>query len=562
MMQNTQIADTFSLLAKLMDIHGENSFKSKNYANAAFQIDKLSEPLADMPPSQWASLKGIGAGTAARIQELVQTGTLSELDTLLQKTPAGVLELMQIKGLGAKKIHTIWKEMEIESMGELLYACNENRLILYKGFGEKTQNNVREAILFAMAQQGKFLYQQAEDINGELIEVWKKLPTVTQVHTAGALRRCDDVVEQLSYVLEGDAQAIHDALQQQGYTVQSFSNNTITLAVPGAPTVELICATAEAAGTTLLLATGPEAFIASLQARLEALPQGSNFATEAALFSTVDHPPVAPQHRTIFLQKNYYDAWVQQPAATPESIKGIIHSHSTWSDGSHSPAEMAAAAMAKGLEYLVLSDHSMAASYAGGLTPDRVRAQHAEIDALNSKLQPFRIFKSIECDILGNGDLDYNEEVLQSFDVVIASVHSSLRMSEEKAMQRLLKAIENPYTNILGHMTGRLLLSRNGYPVNHRMIIDACAANEVVIEINAHPRRLDLDHSWIPYALEKGVLLSINPDAHSIEGFDDIRYGAIAAAKALLPASHNLSSFSLAEFTDWLMHNRQSKGTL
>lgn len=561
-MQNAQIADTFSLLAKLMDIHGENSFKSKNYANAAFQIDKLPEQLHEMPPARWAGLRGIGTGTAARIGELIQTGTLAELEALLQATPPGVLDLLQIKGLGAKKIHTIWKEMEIESMGELLYACNENRLILYKGFSEKTQNNVREAILFAMAQQGKFLYQQAEALSETLRMAIEKLPGVTQVFTAGAMRRCEDVIEKLSYVVAGDMTTLADALEHNGYTLQSREGNTLHLQVNGAPAVELLCTAPAAAGLGLLQATGPEAFTAWVQAQLDALPAPAPLTTEGDVFAALGIAPVAPQHRGIFSQKAYYTAHVQQAPASADSIRGIIHSHSTWSDGSHTPAAMAQAAIARGWEYLVLSDHSMAASYAGGLTPDRVRAQHAEIDALNAQLQPFRIFKSIECDILGNGDLDYDEEVLQSFDVVIASIHSTLRMSEEKAMQRLLKAIENPYTNILGHMTGRLLLSRNGYPIQHTKIIDACAANDVVIEINAHPRRLDLDHTWIPYALEKGVLLSINPDAHSIEGFEDIRYGAIAASKALLPASRNLSSFTLAEFTDWLMHNRQTKGTL
>ena len=203
--------------------------------------------------------------------------------------------------------------------------------------------------------------------------------------------------------------------------------------------------------------------------------------------------------------------------------------------------------MQKGLEYFVLSDHSKSAFYANGLTEERIRAQHAEIDELNVKLTPFKIFKSIESDILNDGSLDYSNDVLSSFDLVIASIHSNLKMKEDKAMMRLIKAIENPFTTILGHPTGRLLLSRNGYPVDHKKIIDACAANNVVIELNANPSRLDIDWRWIDYCLEKNVLISIDPDAHSIEGFNDTRYGVLAAQKAGVTRRNNLSSYSLDE---------------
>jgi DNA polymerase (family 10) len=209
-------------------------------------------------------------------------------------------------------------------------------------------------------------------------------------------------------------------------------------------------------------------------------------------------------------------------------------------------------------EYLVISDHSKIATYANGLNEERVKAQHQYIDELNKKLAPFKIYKSIECDILNDGALDYSPEFLKTFDIVIASVHSNLKMSEEKAMQRLLTAIENPYTSILGHPTGRLLLSRKGYPIDHAKIIDACAENDVAIEINAHPRRLDLDWSWVALAQKKGVLLSINPDAHAIGGYKDIYYGVKAAQKGGLTKENNLSSFSVGEFERFLV-NQHSK---
>jgi DNA polymerase (family 10) len=240
------------------------------------------------------------------------------------------------------------------------------------------------------------------------------------------------------------------------------------------------------------------------------------------------------------------------PSIQVEDIKGIIHSHSTWSDGIHTIEQMASSAKEAGYAYLVISDHSKSAFYANGLEIERIAGQHKEIDALNKKLAPFVIFKSIESDILNDGSLDYPEEILESFDIVIASIHSNLKMTEEKAMMRLLNAINNPYTSILGHPTGRLLLSRKGYPVNHETIIEACAENNVVIELNAHPRRLDMDWRYIAGAVQKDILISINPDAHAVEGFADCKYGVLVAQKAGLTAAQNLSSFSLQEMIEFV----------
>jgi DNA polymerase (family 10) len=249
-----------------------------------------------------------------------------------------------------------------------------------------------------------------------------------------------------------------------------------------------------------------------------------------------------------------------QAVIQPGDVKGIVHCHSTWSDGNSSIEELARACMTANMEYLVISDHSKSAFYANGLQEARIIEQQKQIEALNNQLAPFRIFKSIECDILNDGTLDYPDEVLSTFDLVIASVHSNLKMTQEKAMTRILKAIQNPYTTILGHLTGRLLLSRNGYPVDHKTVIDTCAAHHVVIELNAHPRRLDMDWRWIKYAIQQGVLISIDPDAHYIHGFDDIRYGVLSAQKAGLTSNHNLSSFSLKNFEDFILNRKSLKG--
>jgi DNA polymerase (family X) len=240
-------------------------------------------------------------------------------------------------------------------------------------------------------------------------------------------------------------------------------------------------------------------------------------------------------------------------------LKSIIHSHSKWSDGVNTIEEMADECIKRGFEFLVLSDHSKAAFYANGLTEERIREQHRHIDELNAGLKPFKIFKSIECDILNDGSLDYTDQILATFDLVIASVHTNLKMPEDKAMGRLLKAISNPYVTILGHMTGRLLLSRNGYPLDHKKIIDACIQNNVVIELNAHPRRLDIDWRWIEYVLDKGGLISIDPDAHALDGYDDIKYGVLAAQKGGLTKEQNLSSYSLKQFEEFLAKRRIKK---
>ena len=278
----------------------------------------------------------------------------------------------------------------------------------------------------------------------------------------------------------------------------------------------------------------------------------SQFKKEEDIFSENNLANIPP-----FLREHAHIIPKAQANNIPEvlqvaDIKGIIHSHSNWSDGSNTIEEMARGAIDKGFEYLVISDHSKSAFYANGLFPDRIRAQHQLIRELNEELAPFKIFRSIESDILNDGSLDYDESVLSTFDLVIASVHSNLKMSEEKAMSRLLAAISNPYTTILGHMTGRLLLSRNGYPVNYKTIIDACANHNVVIELNAHPRRLDMDWRYLDEAISKGVLISIDPDAHEVDAFKDIRFGVLAAQKGGVSKQYNLSSFNLTQFEKFL----------
>ncbi|MDQ0108145.1 DNA polymerase (family 10) [Chitinophaga terrae (ex Kim and Jung 2007)] len=558
-MDNYTIADNFSLLSKLMEINGENSFKAKSFSSAAFTIEKLPAQLKDMPRDEIFRIKGIGESTGKAILEMLDTNAFSLLEQYLLITPPGILEIMKLKGLGPKKIATIWKELEIESMGELLYACNENRLMLLKGFGAKTQENVRQNIEFYLANRHRFLFAEVDALGHSLEGKLKDLFAPAPVSLTGAFRRNNPIIDEVEILIAAPAEAVVQQLSAlPGLALSETQQQHSTWQLD--EKLKIVAHSCEPKDfyAQLFATTGAAPFIDKFNAA-----GGASFIKEAvseeAIFSAADMAFIPPCLREggkeIDLAKNK-----QLPELiTPADIKGIIHSHSNWSDGESSLKEMALAAKAKGFEYIVISDHSRTAFYANGLQIERVLQQHAEIDALNKELAPFKIFKSIESDILNDGALDYPDEILAKFDLVIASVHANLKMTEEKAMARLLKAIENPYTTILGHMTGRLLLSRNGYPVDHKAIIDACAANNVVIELNAHPRRLDIDWTWLPYAIEKNVLISIDPDAHSIQGFDDVKYGTLAAQKGGITKANNLSSYTVDMLETYLQQRKQLK---
>lgn len=547
---NYFIASQFSLLAKLMDIHGENSFKSKSYSAAAFNIEKLPMQLADLEPEKIFSLKGIGESTGKKILEIINNGNLPALEALVKKTPPGILEILSIKGLGPKKIAVIWQEMEIESPGELLYACTENRLSRYKGFGEKSQQSIQEAINFYLKSQGNHLFAEIENYALQLTSAFIKAFPKHRFELTGEIKRQAITVSKIEWVTTVPVKELQDFFKNENYTEEEILTGNSSFRTPENILVQFHSRADEVFWSTLFETSSSETFMLEWNSKYQKDP--STFSSEEDIFKSknINFIPSLLREKPSIIsraKKEKFDNLIQ-----PGDIKAIIHSHSTWSDGSNTIEEMAKACIDKGYEYLVISDHSKSAAYANGLSEERIKEQHKQIDELNAKLAPFRVFKSIEADILGDGSLDYNDNILSTFDLVIASVHSNLKMQEDKAMSRLLKAISNPYTKILGHMTGRLLLSRPGYPVNHKQIIDACAAHNVAIEINANPRRLDMDWSWIDYALEKNVLLSIDPDAHEISEYDNCRYGVLAAQKGGLTKEKNLSSFTLKEFERYL----------
>lgn len=551
-MTNKEIASYFSLLAKLSDIHNENSFKSKAYSVAAFQIDKLGFDVENYPKEKLAAVFGIGDSNAKKIIEILETGKLEALDELLAKTPEGIQELMSIKGIGPKKIATIWHELGIESPGELLYACDENRLIAYKGFGEKTQQTIKEALEFYLSNQQRYLYASIEPIALALEKKLQQLFSHCEVKITGAFVRQCEIIDELAYVIACSEEEIIETISSQnGFVFQENDNGILKFMLNESIHIEIHACDENTFVETLFFTTNSVDFNEAFQSHFEEVVFEGN-ENEEAIFEQAEiefiEPCLRENEQSILLAKeNNLPILIQ-----PKDVKGIVHNHSKWSDGKNTIEEMALACIQKGYEYLVMSDHSVSSFYANGLSIERIEKQQDEIDSLNKKLAPFKIFKSIECDILNDGRLDYEEAVLATFDLVICSVHQNLKMTEEKAMQRILTAIENPYCHILGHPTGRLLLSRKGYPIDHIKIIEACIKNNVVIEINANPRRLDMDWRIIEQAIEMGAMLSINPDAHSLDGIDDIRFGVFASQKGMLTKQHNLSSLSLPEFEDYL----------
>jgi DNA polymerase (family 10) len=552
-MENKTIARTLRLLSQLMELHEVNPFKIKSIANAYFKIDKLPFALKDKPLDEIDKIDGIGKSLAGKIIELLQTGELKELNDIIGETPEGVVEMLGIKGIGPKKILIIWRTLGIESIGELYYACNENRLIEAKGFGLKTQEEIKNAIEFKLAANGRFLYAQVEDLANTIyaqISEWLiKVDNHSSLGFAGQFRRACEIIDELEFVIGAEQ------VEEVQTSLETFEPLSL---IAGE---DCFITTTEAGLRIKFFVVDKSDFYLEwfkLTGNTEHVEQvlklagDGPFKSEEAIYSKAGLAFIEPELREGLDEIALAKENNLPKLITDEDLKGSLHNHSTWSDGVHTLEQMAVYCKdTLNLQYLGICDHSKTAVYAKGLNEQRVFAQHLEIDQLNKKLSPFKIFKGIESDILSDGSLDYSDEVLKTFDFVVASVHSNLRMDESKATARLLKAIENPYTTILGHPTGRLLLSRAGYPIDYKKIIDACAANKVVIEINANPLRLDLDWRWHRYALEKGVLLSVNPDAHRTEGFHDMRYGILVARKGGLSADKCLNAFSLQEITEY-----------
>jgi DNA polymerase (family 10) len=372
------------------------------------------------------------------------------------------------------------------------------------------------------------------------------------VSLCGEIRRQSTTIESIELICAITAKQLASKAARKLFVIQSSSDQqTIAHTLDEIP-VTIYHTTSDRFYYDLFTFTGNEAHVQKVQNKII----GKNiFSSEEAIYQKAKLPFILPEMREDVAEWDFNKK--ANELVTMEDIKGVVHNHTTWSDGVDKLPDFVNACKKRKYEYVVISDHSKNAHYAGGLKEEKVLRQMEEIDLLNKKLSPFRIFKSIECDILVSGELDYEPSLLKKFDLVIISVHQLLKMDEQKATKRLIKAIENPYTTILGHMTGRQLLIRPGYPVDFIKVIDACAANKVVIEINANPYRLDMDWSHIPYAMKKGVMISVNPDAHSIGEIDNIRWGVSAARKGGLTKDMTWNAMPLEKIEQWLRKKKK-----
>lgn len=560
-MDNKTIARTFRLYGQLMELHGENPFRTKAITTLAYKLDKLPDMLASLSPEALAEIPGIGKSTAVKITALLQTGSFDELRSLKANTPEGILEMIKIKGLGPKKIQAIWRLLGIESIGELYYACNENRLVTAKGFGLKTQEEIKKIIEFSVANRGWFLYANIEKVAlAVMAQLRTLLPPDCLAAYTGAFRRKVEVLQSVDIVVSVDQSRLEQAVAgiagltarpaETGQAVEAITENGILF--------RLFPIDHASFYQQLLITTGSDEHVS----RLQQIAGGDipKHESEAAIYQSLGFSFIEPEMREGDNELLQAKSDSLPKLISFDDIKGTLHNHSTYSDGVNTLEEMALYCRDElKLQYLGICDHSKTAVYANGLPIARVQQQWTEIDVLNAKLAPFHIFKGIESDILSDGSLDYPDEVLAGFDFVVASIHSNLKMDKEKATLRLLNAIKNPYTTILGHPTGRLLLSRQGYTIDHKRVIDACADHGVVIEINANPLRLDLDWRWHRYAMEKGVLLSINPDAHRITGFNDMKYGVYTARKGGVEAQNCLNTFSLEQISNFFRLRKQTR---
>ncbi len=521
MLTKREIAAVLEDIAFLLELKGENPFKVKAYAAGARVIESLpEEPAVLVQKGLLRNVKGIGQALEGTVTELVTTGRSTVHQELRAAFPASLLDMAAIPGLGPKKLKAIYDHLSISTVGELEYACIENRLVGLQGFGQKTQEKILAGIRQYKRRQGFHLYANVIEEAESILAAVRGTPGVVRADHAGEIRRRCEVVQALVLVATGgQPQSLIDALRDVPKVTQEGLPVSITLT--------------EAAtyGWELLRATGSQEHVEALTQRLVSRGVALRGASEEAVYAAAGLPYIPPELREGHGEIELAESGRLPVLLEPGQIQGVFHTHTIYSDGSATLEQMVEAARTLGYRYIGISDHSQSAFYANGLKEDRIRAQHAEITSVQKKFPDVRIFKGIEADILVDGAMDYPDQVLATFDFVIASVHSRFNLSEEEQTRRICRALANPYVTMLGHATGRLLLSRDGYRVDMRQVLDAAAAHGKIVEINANPHRLDLDWRLCGYAKEKGVKFSINPDAHSTEGLADVPFGVNVARK-------------------------------
>lgn len=554
-MDNKRILKYLEHGIALMNLHEVNPFKVRVWDGAVAAIEASAAQVSALGAHELEDM--LGKNMAQKVSVLLNSGAIPEVEEFAALTPSGVQDMMAIKGLGPKKLRTLWKEHQIESLEQLQAACEANQIAQIKGFGEKTQANILQALQFAQSNKGKLhlasaiplaLYWQGQV--AAALGASTEQGSFPAVLITGQVLQQADVVDKLELLVvsASDYEATISALTQlENLEVKRGLGGPFTLWYQDSASgmdVVLHLHTDEAKGRLLTGATSQH--MAHKGAKgvgsLKQVVLTQEHTAEEGYYAAAGLPYIIPAMRQGHVEWQFAERYKPEDLIQVQDLKGVLHNHSTWSDGAHTVAEMAQACKDLGWSYLGMADHSQTAFYANGLKAERVALQQKEIDQLNALDPSFTILKGIESDILSDGSLDYPDEVLATFDYVVASVHSVLNMDRVKATDRLINAIQNPYTTVLGHSTGRLLLRREGYSFDVPAIIEACKAHEVMLELNANPWRLDVDWRWLWQIQEAGVLVSINPDAHSQIGLQDVNFGVLSAQKGGLLKSNTFNA--------------------
>lgn len=569
-MDNIQLAETLEIIGTLQELDGANTFKVRAYKNAARTVQSATDDIVQLAKDdKLKGLKGIGSSIATLLKELAETGTATVLKDLQEKIPAGLFDILRLPGVGPKKVRALWKDLEITSLAELSYACNENRLVELKGFGKKTQAKILEGIKHLSATQGRHLFPFARSIADDLVTFLKDLPQVGRVEVAGSLRRGRETVKDLDILVESSEPGpIMDAVVALPIVrdVIGKGETKTSVNLKSGIAVDVRVVESAAFPFALMYFTGSKEH--NVEMRRIAREHGyslneydlspledkkapdAEFKTEEDVFAFLGLEWIDPS-----LRENVGEIEVAKKGASklPEllkedDIRGVLHIHTVASDGNATVEQLAAESIDLGYEYIGISDHSKAAFYANGLDEGRLAEQKAVIEAARKKYPQLKIYHGIEADILPNGDIDLDDSALGELDFVIASVHSSLNMNRDDMTARLLKAVSHPAVKVLGHPTGRILLGRKGYSFDWNAVLDAAKEHDVAIECNANPHRLDADWVHIRRAREKGVKICINPDAHAVGGLSDTRYGVLTARRGWAEKGDVVNTLSADEF--------------
>ncbi len=568
-----EIISSLRRYALLTDLLGEDAFRARAFDGAARSLETSPDSLEILLENgRLEAVKGIGKSVAAAIRELHSTGTFGDLQRAVSEVPAGVIQLMRVDGLGPKKARTLWKDASIESLSALeseILAGNVQKL---PGFGSKTAEKFLSSIAFLRLCNGRHLRHHAIRTAELMRERLQSMAGVKEIYFGGSLSRGMETVRDLDVLIvanPSDHHSIEQALLRESAFTWIRTEKPVWQGTFAEFEIEVDICSPETFGPRKLIITGSKSHYSALKecaasrgfvldadalrsADGRAIPTESDFDIYRRL--GLEPVPAARRETDQTLVPAGSTRWPQP--VTVEDFRGILHNHTTWSDGKQSLREMAEHMIAAGYEFIGIADHSKAAAYANGLSAERVREQWREIDQLNLEFAPFRILKGTECDILPDGSLDFTDDLLAQFDFVVASIHSGFSMTEDEATRRLCRAIENPHVDILGHPTGRLLLERPGYSIDHLRVIECAAKHGKAIELNANPHRLDLDWRWLGTCNAAGVPVPINPDAHDTAGLSDIRYGVDVAAKGPLPAESCPSCWSADRVVEWCNSHR------